>query len=142
MHFTSQLALAVALFAALSIELSSAYPSGAPKCSSLLPKHAKNKAQTGKAPYKVSTSAVSKNKDGKSTVTVTISGTGDAKFKGFILYASPEASSDKIGKFTKTDKTALLTCGASVSVPFVAVNSESENLLCLQFTSTERHYSL
>ena len=115
MHLRSQLALAVALMAAIAVEYTSAYPSGAPKCSSLLPKHAKNKAQTGKAPYKVTTSAVT-NKGGKSTVTVTIAGVGDAKFKGFILYATPVGADEKIGKFTKADKTNVVSCGASVSL--------------------------
>lgn len=109
---------------ATCLVLSSAYPSGAPKCSSLIPKHAKNKAQTSTAPYKVTTSAVSKDKDGKSTVTVTVTGLNDAKFKGFIVYATPVDSTDKIGKFTKTDKTSLLTCGSSVSSPFFYFHSK------------------
>ena len=97
------------------VYISSAYPSGSPKCSSHVPKHQSSKAQTSKAPYKIATSAVSK-KDGKSTVTVTITGNNDTKFKGFFLYASKTNSNDKVGKFSKADKTKVLTCGSSVSL--------------------------
>lgn len=116
MNSFSQSLLVLAVVATSSLVLlSTAYPSGAPKCSSLIPKHAKNKEQTGTAPYKLTTSGVSKDKDGKSTVTVTLAGLNNAKFKGFIVFATAVDSNDKIGKFTKADKTTLVSCGSSVS---------------------------
>lgn len=105
---------AVLVLVLVHVYLVSAYPTGAPKCSSLTPKHSGTKAQTGKAPYKVEASAATK-KDGKSNVTVTISGIDGAKFKGFILYATAADGSDKVGTFGKTDKTKLITCDSSVS---------------------------
>lgn len=111
----SFLLLAVVATSSL-ILLTTAYPSGAPKCSSLIPKHAKNKAQTSAAPFKLTTSGVSKDKDGRSTVSVTLAGLSDAaKFKGFIVYATAVDGTEKLGKFTKTDKTSLVSCGSSVS---------------------------
>ena len=122
MHFRSQLLVAVTLFVAVCIAVH-AYPSGSPKCSAHIPKHGSTKAQTSKSPFKVATSAVTKNKDGKSTVTVTISGSNDTKFKGFFLYASSVGSNDKIGKFSDTDKSTVLKCGSSVSFNFVGLDN-------------------
>lgn len=136
----SQVLALVAVVVATCLVLSSAYPSGAPKCSSLVPKHAKNKAQTSSAPYKVTTSAVTKDKDGKSTLTVTVAGLNDAKFKGFMVYATPVDSTDKIGKFTKTDKTSLLSCGSAVSLTpgtFLASKLQPPSIF---FISLERDY--
>lgn len=97
-----------------AVALINCYPSGSPKCSAHTPKHSSSKAQTGKAPYKITTSSVTKDKNGKSTITVTIAGTNDSKFKGFFLYATAVDSNDKIGKFTKSSNTSVLSCGSSV----------------------------
>ena len=108
------LLLLIALIA-LFINLTNAYPGGSPKCEKNVPNHDTHKAQTGKSPFKLTISPATKDKEGKSTVAVTITGTNNTKFKGFYLSANAVNSNDKIGKFTKAPKTKLLTCGASVS---------------------------
>lgn len=128
---------AVLMFLLVNVYFVSAYPTGAPKCTSLTPKHSGTKAQTGKAPFKVEASAPTK-KDGKSSVTVTISGIDSAKFKGFLLYATAADGSDKIGTFAKTDKTKLVTCDSTVSCLF---NVNLPTSLIIIFVSIECHHS-
>lgn len=106
--FTSTLAT---LF--LLASLAQAYPSGAPKCTSLTPKHTGAKAKTSKSPYKIE--ATKANKD---SAVVTISGGSGDKFKGFLLYATKPGSEDKIGTFKKVEKTSVMKCGSAVSTCF------------------------
>lgn len=82
------------------------YPTGAPKCSSKVPKHESHKPQTGESPY-----TLTAKKNGK-TATVGISG---GSFKGFFIYAVQPGSSDMIGTFQTSDKVKELSCGSAVS---------------------------
>lgn len=135
----------IALCVLVFVSLAQAYPSGSPKCSNHVPKHETNKAQTTPSPFKLTTSAVTK-KDGKSTVTVTISSTDGTKFKGFFVYATTPDGNDKLGQFTKTDKTKVLKCGSAVRYCaicisfFDLINPTSQSLtICFLWTTVGNH---
>ncbi|KAF7496143.1 Putative defense protein 3 [Sarcoptes scabiei] len=102
------------------------YPTGAPKCSSKVPKHESHKPQTGESPY-----TLTAKKNGK-TATVGISG---GSFKGFFIYAVQPGSSDMIGTFQTNDKVKELSCGSASAATHA--NEKSKNSITLTWKAPD-----
>jgi len=99
-----------------------AFPNGAPKlvCKSLKPSHGLISAQKDKSPYvlevsKQKVNSLHSDDDGDlETITVTLKGDDEHKFRGFVLQARGEGDDIGIGTFTVSDKSSkVLDCSDS-----------------------------